>query len=200
MKKVTLLVFCLAFVSSAFAGDFHKDKVCSLRTLRGAYAFAERGEVFRARDVFKDDAFISDAESDAQAAIDDTPDVTTDSFKHRERPTPLLLHGIALVTFDGHGGLTQKDDVELEGRFVSRFDTSGSTGSYKVNGDCTGQLSISFADRRFPITVDFVISDDGNGLYAVLTTCNGKQGVAAVEAVARKIDIDDDDDKWSRRW
>jgi hypothetical protein len=61
-------------------------------------------------------------------------------------PAPaLLLRGLALTRFDGHGNFSQVDFVTVNGA-PSRTDWRPATGTYDVNPDCTGTAEINFPD------------------------------------------------------
>ena len=53
---------------------------------------------------------------------------------------PILIDGIAKTTFDGEGNLTQVDAVAQNG-LIGQVWRPG-TGSYQVNHDCTGTMTI----------------------------------------------------------
>jgi hypothetical protein len=53
---------------------------------------------------------------------------------------PLLVDGIAKTTFDGNGELTQLDTVAVNGHIEGVWRPS--TGTYTVNGNCTGTITL----------------------------------------------------------
>jgi hypothetical protein len=53
---------------------------------------------------------------------------------------PLLVDGIAETTFDGDGELTQVDTVAVNGHIEGVWRPS--TGTYTVNANCTGTISL----------------------------------------------------------
>lgn len=80
------------------------------------------------------------------------------------------MRGVAMTTFDGHGNLTQLDSVVVNGTQTSSFAEEKATGTYEVNHDCTGTFTIKFpeGDPRPPVTVNFVVSENGNQIDAVV--------------------------------
>jgi len=85
------------------------------------------------------------------------------------------LASVGLATFDGEGGLRAKDTVSTNGTIVRR---TGS-GSYVVNGNCTGSAKIGddFGEFMF----DFmIIPDSGGREFSFIVTNHGtvQSGVA----------------------
>jgi hypothetical protein len=80
------------------------------------------------------------------------------------------MRGVAMTTFDGHGKLTQLDTVVVNGVKTSDFTEEPATGTYQVNHDCTGTFTLTFVapDPRPPVTVNFVISDNGDQIDSVV--------------------------------
>jgi hypothetical protein len=56
-------------------------------------------------------------------------------------PGPLLVRGVAMTHFDGHGNLSQVDFVTLNG-VAGGPDWRPATGTYEINADCTGTAQI----------------------------------------------------------
>ena len=116
-----------------------------------ARADEPRGEA----EVTNDDAFsVSDAEcsdrtlrGDYAFAIDGT--ILT-------APSPLLLRGVAMTHFDGHGNLSQVDFVTLNG--VGGPDWRPATGTYEINPDCTGSAQIIPVGAP-PVNLRLVVGD-----------------------------------------
>jgi len=79
---------------------------------------------------------------------------------------PLLVDGIAKTTFDGNGNLTQVDAVALNGhiQLVSR----PGTGTYTVNSDCTGTMTLVNQDQP-PLHLAIVVSHSGDIIHTVVT-------------------------------
>jgi hypothetical protein len=76
--------------------------------------------------------------------------------------------GVAMTTFDGNGNLTQVDTVTIGGVLVADFSHQHATGTYTVNSDCTGTFTIHFHDGRPNVTVNFVVTQDGNEIDTVV--------------------------------
>jgi len=73
------------------------------------------------------------------------------------------------LTFDGNGGASQTTTVSLNGTIIPS--RSSLAGSYTVNSDCTGELSLTLptANGPIPSTSRFVIVASGNQLLLVNT-------------------------------
>jgi hypothetical protein len=76
--------------------------------------------------------------------------------------------GVAMTTFDGNENLTQIDSVTVNGVHIADFSHPVANGTYKVNSNCTGTFNIQFADGRPPVTVDFVVVDNGDEIDTVV--------------------------------
>ena len=79
--------------------------------------------------------------------------------------------GVGVETFDGNGGTTATTWVSINGN-ISQVTIKG---TYSVNPDCTGTLTLFPSIVSPPITVPprqvfFVIDDDGNEFRAINTT------------------------------
>lgn len=85
------------------------------------------------------------------------------------------MKGVAMTTFDGDGHLTQLDTVVVNGVQTSSFSEGQATGTYEVNPDCTGTFTIIFpaGDPRPPVTVSFVVGENGNEIDTVVTSPPG---------------------------
>ena len=70
--------------------------------------------------------------------------------------------GVAMTHFDGDGNLTQVDNVHgsLSGTITDR----SATGTYEVNPDCSGTMTLSVPGVPFPITLRIVVVDQGHEL------------------------------------
>lgn len=68
--------------------------------------------------------------------------------------------GVAMTQFDGRGGLTQVDNIHgaLSGTVTDR---SGS-GTYQVNPDCSGTMTLNVPGIPFPIQLRIVVVDKGH--------------------------------------
>jgi len=71
------------------------------------------------------------------------------------------------ITFDGDGGVTQTTTVSLNGMIIPNRPSL--SGSYMVNADCTGDISLTIPTPTCPSPSDlhFAIVDDGNELKIV---------------------------------
>ena len=97
-------------------------------------------------------------------------------------PLAGLDNGVALVSFDGDGGMTSKDHVVING-LQPQDDWRNSSGTYTVNADCTGKAQIDFADGRTPpIIYYFILTNFRQQLDVVL----GNTGVN-VSVVATRM-------------
>jgi hypothetical protein len=99
-------------------------------------------------------------------------------------PAPMVPFAItSLMTMDGEGGLTNKVTVNRNGQVARNFDT----GTYTVNEDCTGTMTINIPTAPFQLTFDLVISDfhgnQGSELYFIQT------GGSVVTHTAKRISL-----------
>jgi hypothetical protein len=81
-------------------------------------------------------------------------------------PSPLLLRGVAMTHFDGHGNLSQVDFTTLNGAAVGP-DWRPATGTYEVNPDCTGKAQILPAGAP-PLNLRLVVGDRGRQLWTIV--------------------------------
>jgi hypothetical protein len=79
---------------------------------------------------------------------------------------PVLVDGIAKTTFDGHGELTQVSAVAFNGNIPLVW--SPSTGSYTVNSDCTGTMTL-ISQSQPPLQFAILVSQSGNHIHTVVT-------------------------------
>ncbi len=93
------------------------------------------------------------------------------------------MRGVAMTTFDGQGGLTQIDSVNVNGTHAAFLTETPATGTYQVNSNCTGTFTLNFAppDPRSaaPVTVDFVLSEGGTEIDTVVTAPAGALLIAS---------------------
>jgi hypothetical protein len=94
--------------------------------------------------------------------------------------------GVAMTQFDGKGGLTQIDTVTVDGDVVADFTHSPATGTYAVNSDCTGTLTINFTDNRPVVVANFVVVANGDEIDTVVTTAGGNQGILATGSIGKR--------------
>jgi hypothetical protein len=81
-------------------------------------------------------------------------------------PGPLLLRGVAMTHFDGHGNLSQVDFVTLNGA-AGGADWRPATGTYEINPDCTGKAQILPAGAP-PLNLRLVVGDRGRQVFTVV--------------------------------
>ena len=93
---------------------------------------------------------------------------------------------VGLGTFDGRGGFTQTDypgnggtDLGLTG-----FRT-GQTGSYTVNPNCTGFITIDLGATVGTVTNAFVISNGGSAVRAVIAEFTAPDGTLVTPLQSR---------------
>jgi len=79
---------------------------------------------------------------------------------------PILIDGIAKTTFDGEGNLTQVDAVAQNG-VIGQVWRPG-TGTYTVNADCTGTMSIANPSQP-TLHLAIVVSRAGEQIHTVVT-------------------------------
>ena len=73
-------------------------------------------------------------------------------------PVPTLAVAVGIVDFDGVGGCSITDTVNLGGTKIGPLTTK--TCTYSVNSNGTGTLSFAFPDDPGPTPVSFVIMDN----------------------------------------
>jgi hypothetical protein len=78
----------------------------------------------------------------------------------------LLIDGIAKQTYDGQGNMTQVDAVATNGVLTPGW-RSG-TGTYSVNSDCTGTLTIVVPGLS-DLHLQFIVAQSGNTIHQVVT-------------------------------
>lgn len=99
-------------------------------------------------------------------------------------PNPLLPFAtVSLMTMDGAGNVTNKVTRSNNGQISRGLDS----GTYNVNSDCTGTITIVTPNPPFQLTFDLVIADlqgaaQGKEFYFIATTPGG-----AVTASAKRI-------------
>ena len=85
-------------------------------------------------------------------------------------PAPVLIRGVAMTHFDGHGNLTQVDYATFNGVPASP-DWRPATGTYDVNEDCTGRAEIIPATGP-TLQLRLVVFDGGRQVAAVVAAGN----------------------------
>ena len=91
------------------------------------------------------------------------------------------MRGVAFTEFDGQNTVTQVDTIVVNGMQTSSFSEAEAVGTYTVNPNCTGTFNLTFpsGDPRPPITVDFVISENGNQIDSVVVAPPGALLIAS---------------------
>jgi hypothetical protein len=79
---------------------------------------------------------------------------------------PILVDGIAKTTFDGDGELTQVDTVAVNGHIEGVWRPS--TGTYTVNADCTGSITLITTGQP-TLHLAIIVSQSGNHIHTVVT-------------------------------
>ena len=97
---------------------------------------------------------------------------------------------VGLTTFDGKGGLTQIDypgnggtDLGLDEKF-----RTGQTGSYTVNPNCTGFMTVNLGAGVGVTENAFVISNGGRAIRAVIAAFTAP-GNTLVTPLQSRIDL-----------
>jgi hypothetical protein len=94
--------------------------------------------------------------------------------------------GVAITTFDGEGNLSQLDSVVIGGSQVADFTHPPASGTYSVSANCTGTFTIEFRDGRPPVTVDFVVVDQGWEIDTVVLPSPGAVGPLATRSIGKR--------------
>ena len=83
-------------------------------------------------------------------------------------PGPLNLRAVAVTTFDGKGNLTQIDHYVVNGMPPAE-EWGASSGTYKVNANCTGTLTLNVPGNPLsPFKLYFVVLDRGRQIRTVV--------------------------------
>jgi len=69
-----------------------------------------------------------------------------------------VLFAREIFTLDGSGELTNDVTVSRNGVIFRNLDP----GTYNIDEDCTGDMTINIAEPPFQLTFDLVIADKGN--------------------------------------
>jgi hypothetical protein len=99
---------------------------------------------------------------------------------------PLLVDGIARTTFDGNGELTQVSAVAINGNIPLIW--SPSTGTYTVNSDCTGTMTL-ISTGQPTLQLAILVSHSGNHIHTVVTN-PGFASTSDAERVWAHEDLD----------
>ena len=82
-------------------------------------------------------------------------------------PSPLAgpIAQIGRQTFDGRGNTRATTTLSVNGNIVA----ATAEGTYVVNPDCTGSMTLFVSPFGSTVNADFVIDDDGAELRAIIT-------------------------------
>ncbi len=83
-------------------------------------------------------------------------------------PTAGPVSGVAMTHFDGAGNVTQVDYVAHNGVLPAE-EWRPATGTYTVNGDCTGTYQLIFTDGSPAINAHFVLGKLGREIQSVVS-------------------------------
>ncbi|SDR23071.1 hypothetical protein SAMN05443245_3745 [Paraburkholderia fungorum] len=128
----------------AFGGTASAAGLCSNQTLRGPYGFSAKGEVLGLLDANK--------------------------LLH-PFTTPVPLDDVALVNFDGNGHIARTDFGNVNGtpKGGQVSFNPAQNGSYKVNSDCTGNMTIKY-DNGVELDLQMVVDGDASDVQAIIAT------------------------------
>src|SRR5271154_183580 len=79
----------------------------------------------------------------------------------------LTLRTLTLVNYDGAGKFTGVDHVIVNGNLPVE-EWRPSTGTYKVNPDCTGSASVDVPPGAPPLSYHFIVNDHGREILLVV--------------------------------
>jgi hypothetical protein len=90
-------------------------------------------------------------------------------------PPPLAgpIAQIGRQTFDGRGNTDAATTLSLNGNIVR----ATAQGTYVVNPDCTGSMTLYVSPFGATVLLDFVIDDDGAELRAIITDAGAIESV-----------------------
>ena len=77
--------------------------------------------------------------------------------------------GVAMFSFDGHGNVNLLDHTLINGVPQSAPFARFSSGTYIVNGDCTGVFVINFTDGTPPLNASMLVLDGGREIRDVVS-------------------------------
>lgn len=82
-------------------------------------------------------------------------------------PAPMVPFAtVSIMTLDGSGILTNAVTTSTNGVISSSINS----GTYTVNDDCTGKMTILIPAPPFQLNFDLVIAEKGNEFYSIATT------------------------------
>ena len=99
---------------------------------------------------------------------------------------PLLVDGIAKTTFDGNGELSQVSAVAINGNIPLIW--SPSSGTYTVNSDCTGTMTL-ISTGQPTLHLAILVSQSGNHIHTVITD-RGWAATSDAERIWAREDLD----------
>jgi hypothetical protein len=92
-------------------------------------------------------------------------------------PNALLLRGLAMTRFDGHGHLSQVDFATRNGAPIAP-DWRTAVGTYEINADCTGMAQIVQADGSPTLNLRLVVVDRGREVRTIVVgNATGSVGI-----------------------
>jgi hypothetical protein len=140
-KRISVLSATAAALL-ALSGVAHADGACSTGSLRGAYGFSAHGQLIG----------LLDSTGGVHAFV-----------------TQPLLNDVALVTFDGAGGFDRVDTGTINGapKGGTADFTGSQKGTYTLNSDCTGTMTIRY-DSGVVLLLEMVVTDDARLIKAVI--------------------------------
>ncbi len=100
---------------------------------------------------------------------------------------PIVIDGLARTTFDGNGNVTQLDAVADNGNLDPSWHPN--TGTYSLNRDCTGTMTVSNGDNP-PVHLLLIVSQSGNTIRDMVID----PGIATT-AEAERIEAPDGDER-----
>ncbi len=103
-------------------------------------------------------------------------------------PAPTVAVVVGIFSFDGSGGCTITDQINIGGQAIpsSLGFRSSQSCSYLVNRDGTGTIEVIFPGDPAPTPLSFVIVDEAEELYFIRADLGVANGVAT-----RQGDADD---------
>ena len=87
-------------------------------------------------------------------------------------PAPIeTFIGLAITSYDGHGNLTQTYGTS-HGSISGDSTTDTGTGTYEINPDCSGTMTLNLTGRATPVMLRLwaVVVDGGNQINLVVMT------------------------------
>jgi len=82
-------------------------------------------------------------------------------------PAPLVPFAVvSLMTLEGSGSLLNDVTVSRNTVITRNLDP----GTYTIDEDCTGTMTINIVEPPFQLRFDLVVADKGNEFYAIATT------------------------------